>query len=203
MKAYIRLALLILAFSALSFILLFVSLSSLNEKPVDQRQAQNLISNEQVLGIESQQENPGFPVRLKIPRINVDATIEYVGLTSHGEMEVPRDAANAGWFDLGPRPGENGSAVIAGHVDADDGKAGVFTDLHKLKGGDKLYVQDSEGRITPFIVRESRTYDPGYAVEVFSLNSSAYLNLITCDGVWDGAKKSYSKRLVVFADIAG
>jgi hypothetical protein len=33
-------------------------------------------------------------------------------------------------------------------------------------------------------------------------NDKAHLNLITCDGVWDVTKKSYSKRLVVFADIA-
>jgi hypothetical protein len=53
-----------------------------------------------------------------------------------------------------------------------------------------------------FVVRESRTYNPGYAEEVFSANDGAHLNLVTCDGVWDGAKKSYSKRLVIFADIS-
>jgi len=74
--------------------------------------------------------------------------------------------------------------------------------LYKLKKGDRLYIEDGKGKSLAFVVQESRTYDPGYADDVFSRNDGAHLNLITCDGVWDGTKKSYSKRLVVFADIA-
>lgn len=49
---------------------------------------------------------------------------------------------------------------------------------------------------------ESRTYNPGHADEVFHQgDDGSHLNLITCDGVWDGVEKSYSKRLVIFADI--
>jgi LPXTG-site transpeptidase (sortase) family protein len=106
-----------------------------------------------------------------------------------------------GWFEPGPRPGEIGSAVIAGHVDGESGEPAVFTNLYKLKEGDKLYIEDDKGGSIAFVVRESRTYDPGYADEVFIQNDNAHLNLITCDGVWDGVKKSYSKRLVVFTDI--
>lgn len=100
-----------------------------------------------------------------------------------------------------PRPGERGSAVIAGHLDGVNGEAGVFTNLDKLKVGDKLYVEDDKKISTMFVVREIRTFDPGYADDVFGRSDSAHLNLITCDGVWDGTKKSYTKRLVVFADV--
>ena len=136
-----------------------------------------------------------------IPVINVNAVIQYVGVTPKGAMAVPNNATDVGWFKLGPRPGEKGSAVIAGHFDGENGEAGVFTNLNKLKKGDKLYIKNDKGISITFVVRESRIYNPGYANDVFSGSSSAYLNLITCDGVWDGAKKSYSKRLVVFADI--
>ncbi len=139
-------------------------------------------------------------MRLKIPRINVDAAIEYVGVTPRGAMEVPNNTADVGWFKLGPRPGEKGSAVISGHFDGKNGEAGVFNNLHKLEKGDKLYIKDGKGTTTAFVVRESRTYDPGYAEEVFSLNDSVHLNLVTCDGIWDKNKKNYTKRLVVFAD---
>lgn len=142
-----------------------------------------------------------FPVRLKIPSINVDTSIEYMGLTSTGAMEAPKSIINVGWFGLGPRPGERGSAVIGGHFDGERGEMGVFAYLYKLKAGDILYIEDSRGMSTTFVVRESRMYDPGYADEVFSRNDGTYLNLVTCDGVWDGIKKSYSKRLVVFADM--
>jgi len=141
------------------------------------------------------------PVRLLIPSLNVDTDIQPVGVTSRGVMENPSNIFDVGWFELGPRPGEKGSAVIAGHVDGERGEVGVFANLHKLKKGGKVYIEDSNGKSLTFIVAESRRYDPGYAEEVFSQNDKAHLNLITCDGVWDGKKKSYTKRLVVFTDI--
>jgi len=159
---------------------------------------QCLVPKSQVACIAS----PGSPTRLIIPAININASIQPLGVTPGGEMEVPSNTIDVGWFKFGSRPGEKGSAVIAGHFDRENGEAGVFADLYKLKKGDKLYIKDDKGTITPFVVRESRTYDPGYADVIFSRNDSDYLNLITCDGVWDGAKKSYSKRLVVFTDIA-
>ena len=41
--------------------------------------------------------------------------VEDVGLTPGGAMDVPKGPSDVAWFDLGPRPGEVGSAVIAGH----------------------------------------------------------------------------------------
>jgi LPXTG-site transpeptidase (sortase) family protein len=189
LKAYIKWPLLIIALVAL-LLLLFLQLNlNSNKKPVSQNQVINKLS-------------PGLPVRLKIPKINIDVSIKYVGFTSKREMDVPKNAADAGWFKLGPRPGEKGSAVIDGHFNKKNGEAGVFFNLYKLNKGDKLYVTDNNGRSITFVVREGRFYDPGLAGDVFSLNDGiAHLNLITCDGVWDGAKKSYSKRLVVFSDI--
>ena len=191
MKAYVRRPLLIIILAVLSILLLlllFYFTQSTNEKSVPQNRVVSKVS-------------PKLPVRLIIPVINVNAAIEYVGVTPKGAMEVPGNSVDVGWFKLGPRPGEKGSAVIAGHLDGENGEAGVFINLYKLKAGDKLYTEDNKGISVAFVVRESRTYNPGYAEEVFSSSGSAHLNLITCDGVWDGVKKSYSKRLVIFADI--
>jgi LPXTG-site transpeptidase (sortase) family protein len=154
-----------------------------------------------ILRAEIQQKKSELPVRLVIPAINVSAHIQHVGITTWGQMETPNNSTDVGWFKLGSRPGENGSSVIAGHFDGKNGENGVFSNLNKLKKGDIVYVKDDKGTATTFMVRESRTYNSGYADEVFSTNNSAYLNLITCDGVWDGDTKSYSKRLVVFTDI--
>lgn len=144
----------------------------------------------------------GFPVRLKIPKINVDSAVEYVGLTPDGAMDVPKERANVAWFDPGTRPGEIGSAVIAGHYGWKEGKASVFDNLYKLRKGDKIYVEDDKGAVVSFVVRESRRYDPDAdASDVFSSNDGkSHLNLVTCEGVWDEVSKSYSKRLVVFTD---
>lgn len=144
----------------------------------------------------------GLPVRLKIPIINVDAAVEYVGLTPQGDMAVPKGPANAGWYNQGPRPGEKGSSVIDGHFGWVGGIPAVFDNLYKLQKGDNLYVQDEKGATTTFVVRESRNYDPkADASDVFRSNDGlAHLNLITCEGAWNAAQKSYSNRLVVFTD---
>jgi len=144
----------------------------------------------------------GLPVNLKIPKINVDAAVEYVGLTAEGAMGVPEGPLNVAWFNQGPRPGEIGSAVISGHEGWKDGIAAVFDSLYKLNKGDKLYIEDKNGIITTFIVRELRVYDQnGDAANVFGpSDGKAHLNLITCEGTWNSAQKSYSKRLVVFTD---
>lgn len=187
-------------------VVLFVALSLLPPfyflQRQKQSQAQPARDTIQILGSETENKKLGEPRYLRIPKINVDAHVEEVALTPTGEMDVPKSAFDIGWFNLGPRPGEVGSSVMVGHLDGQDGKAGVFFDLYKLKGGDKLYVEDDKGITATFIVRESRIYNSGYAEEVFSSNSGVHLNLITCDGVWDGVKKSFSKRLVVFADIS-
>lgn len=142
----------------------------------------------------------GLPIRLMIPAVNVNAAIQNLGVTAKGAMKVPSNTTDVGWFELGPRPGEKGSAVIAGHFNNENGGAGVFINLYKLRKDDKLYIEDDKGTSIAFVVRESRIYNPGYADEVFGGTDSAHLNLITCDGVWDGTKKSFSKRLVVFTD---
>jgi LPXTG-site transpeptidase (sortase) family protein len=197
MKTHVRRSLLITVFAVfflLFLLLLFYFTQVANEKTAFQGSTfQNQIVSKVSLGL---------PVRLIIPAINVNTKIQYVGVTPKGEMEIPSNAVDVGWFALGPRPGEKGSAVIAGHLNGENSEAGVFINLYKLKKGDKLYIENSKGTSIVFVVRESRIYNSGYADDVFSGSSSAHLNLVTCDGIWDGSTKSYSKRLVVFADIA-
>lgn len=144
----------------------------------------------------------GLPLRLLIPKINVNAAIESVGLTKDRAVGVPKIYANTAWFNVGPRPGETGSAIINGHYGWIKGRPLVFNNLSKLRVGDKIYVKDKTGAMVVFVVRKLQTYSlKDDATEVFSANdSSAHLNLITCEGVWDKVSKSYSRRLVVFTD---
>lgn len=155
-----------------------------------------------IVSPKQEQANFGLPVRLKIPSINVDAAIELVGLTSNGEMDIPKGPANVAWFNLGPHPGNIGSAVIAGHYGVwKNGAPTVFNDLKKLQPGAKISVEDDKGATISFIMRESRSFDPAAdASGVFSSNDGkSHLNLVTCES-WDSVSESYSKRLVVFTD---
>jgi sortase A len=142
----------------------------------------------------------GHPVHLFIPAIGVSANIQRLGVEADGEMAVPSNTYDVGWFELGTRPGEKGSAVIAGHLNGKNGELGVFANLSKLKDGNIVYVEDDSGTVNVFVVRESRVYQPGFAENVFNANDGVYLNLVTCDGVWNRDINSFSKRLVVFTD---
>lgn len=144
----------------------------------------------------------GLPRRLRIPGLAVDALIAPVGLTSGGAMDVPKHPDQVVWYSPGTRPGESGSAVIAGHYDWIRGQTAVFKELHKLRAGDALSVEDDKGKTASFKVRETRYYDSeAVAPEIFAPAGEARLNLITCAGAWDASKKNYAQRLVVFADL--
>lgn len=146
----------------------------------------------------------GAPVRLTIPKINVDTIVERMGVTKTGAMQVPKVPQNAGWFKFGPIPGDKGTAVIAGHYGWRNKIAAIFDDLNRLQAGDKIFVEDDKGNVIPFIVRESRLYSSAdNPSNVFSSGDDGiHLNLITCRGEWDKTKQDYTQRLVVFADLA-
>jgi sortase (surface protein transpeptidase) len=144
----------------------------------------------------------GLPVSLRIPRIGIDTKVEHLGMTPAGEMAAPQEDQDVAWFDLGPRPGDTGSAVIAGHLDGRGGKLAVFDKLSELSPGDNLSVEDDQGKTISFTIRSKHLYASGEIVpKVFSSESGTHLNLITCAGTWDASRKSYSQRLVIFADI--
>lgn len=151
----------------------------------------------------SQVKNPSWPVRVKIPSINVETVIEHVGVDSEGRMDVPRDAGNTSWFKPGFKPGEKGSAVLAGHYDREDGSPAVFWDLTKVKTEDTIIVIDDRGKEFRFSVTEIQDYPyDNFPIEkVFGASSVPKLNLITCRGEWNANTENYSHRTVVFAEL--
>ena len=174
--------------------------SEIKMKPISITDSQVLQNQNNVKLVE--QIVPGVPMRLKIPTINVDSAVEFVGLTSQGALDTPKNQNDVAWYYKGQRPGESGNAVIDGHYGWKDGKESAFDNLYKLIKGDKILVEDDKGVVVSFVVRDTRRYDvDANASEVFdSSDDNAHLNLITCEGDWDKNSKSYSKRLVVFAD---
>ncbi|MDO8530453.1 MAG: class F sortase [bacterium] len=144
----------------------------------------------------------GVPTRLVIPSISVDAPVIPLGLEEDGTVAAPEGADEVAWYQLGPRPGEKGSAVISGHYGTwKNGSNSVFDNLQKIAIGEKIYVQNEEGELVSFTVKSMRIYDPKESVpEVFNKNDGVYLNLITCNGDWVSDKNTYSKRLVVFTE---
>ncbi len=173
------------------------------DAPIDNSFAQqNILESMQSIPVQAQSAS-GLPIKLSIPKINIVASIIQVGLTKDSTMGVPKTPTDTAWYDQGPRPGDIGSAVIDGHYGWGNGISAVFDNLSDLKPGDVIYVEDDKSQTKTFIVTNSRDFDPlADASTVFtSTDNKAHLNLITCEGIWNKTKKSYSKRLVVFADL--
>ncbi len=145
----------------------------------------------------------GIPQTLRIPKINVQATVESVGLDTQGRMDIPRKVEDVAWYNLGYKPGEKGNAVIDGHLDKVTGAPAVFWNLSKLTAGDKIFITDSKGHEYTFSVLYIRKYPyNNFPIEeVFGASSKSRLNLITCQGVWNSAQRNYSHRVVAFSEL--
>jgi hypothetical protein len=148
-------------------------------------------------------DQPAPPVRLWIPAIAVSTPLVRLGRLPDGSIEVPKDWDTAGWYDLGPRPGQPGPAVILGHVDSRTGPA-VFYRLRALRPQDVVRVGLADGRILVFRVQRVERYPkdkfPTEAVYFPTLNRE--LRLITCGGEFDYASRSYRDNIVVYATLA-
>lgn len=145
------------------------------------------------------------PVNIQIPKLGVTSTVEQVGLDAKKNMDVPKQDMNVGWYMYGPKPGELGNSVIAGHYDTKTGAPAVFYRLSDLVVGDEVIVTDEKGDSYTFTVVAKNKYPTdSFPIEtVFGKANERYLNLITCDGVFNSAKRLYSDRLVVRTELKG
>lgn len=140
------------------------------------------------------------PTKLEIPTLKVSASVDGQGLNKDGQMEVPNNGEDVGWYELGAKPGANGNAVIAGHVDDYRGPA-VFFYLKNLKAGDLIHVYGKENEKVSFQVEKVVAYkkDEAPLRVIFGPSQQPRLNLITCTGVYNRKNNEHEKRLVVYA----
>ncbi len=143
------------------------------------------------------------PARLKIPSLGVNAKVESVGIKDDGAMATPSNFDNVAWYSLGAKPGAQGSAVFAGHVNNALLRSGVFERLSQIKKGDYVTIEDSDGKSLVYKVSSVGVYHPNASTDaLFAATGPSRLVLITCDGDWVSAARTYDKRLVVIAERA-
>jgi len=139
------------------------------------------------------------PVRLVIRAIGVDARIESRGLDPDRNLATPNDYRDVAWYNLGPRPGEPGNAVMNGHVNWWTGDA-VFTHLSRLRAGDLVEIVRADRTTVTFQVTSTRTVDPGARIAaLFAPGDRSTITLITCSGIWNPLTRTDSRRLLVSA----
>jgi len=142
------------------------------------------------------------PVALRIPAIGVASSLSTLGLNPDRTVQVPTDFQEAGWFGLGPTPGQVGSAVILGHVDDRQGPA-VFFRLRSLTAGDKVDVTLANGVVAHFVVKSVATYLKKQfpAQQVYASPGYSALNLVTCGGEFDTRARSYLSNVVAYTTL--
>lgn len=142
------------------------------------------------------------PVRLQIPAIGVDSSLLDLGLQDDGTMQVPPDAAEAGWYTGAPTPGELGPAIIVAHVDW-AGELGVFYYLRDLQPGDEISVTRDDGSVALFRATSIQQFEKSQfpTDAVYGNIDHAGLRLITCGGEFDSQARSYLDNIIAFADL--
>jgi len=144
------------------------------------------------------------PARILAPAIGLDAPVISVGLTADGAMGTPRTAGEVGWY--GPRPGEEGNALLAGHVDwvvSGRVQLGSFYRLSRLEPGDVVTILTTDGSQVRFRVIWKRLYEAATAPvdEITGPTGQPSITLITCGGEFDRTLHSYVGRWVVRATL--
>ncbi len=140
------------------------------------------------------------PARMIIPKLNIDTQVEAVSVNTNQTMAVPVSTVTVGWYLHGARPGEAGTAVIAGHYDDPNGQPAVFYSLKQLEVGDQLTMVDLLGKSLVYTVTGKVDFDSASTIDDLAVNDGQKnLALITCSGWWNPAAHNYSHRLVVYA----
>jgi sortase (surface protein transpeptidase) len=143
-----------------------------------------------------------LPLYVNIPAIGVGSELIELGIATDGELEVPTDFNQAGWFSGGAVPGEPGPAVIAGHLDSVLGPA-IFWKLSLLKPGDIVKILRRDSKVLTFSVtwidRVRKDYFP--SDQVYGPTPNSELRLITCGGTFNKSVRSYNDNTIVYAKL--
>ena len=143
------------------------------------------------------------PTFLRIPRIHVASSLDRLGRLRDGTVQPPSRWQVPGWYQLGPRPGEPGSAVILGHVDSTSGPA-VFFRLRELRHRDQILVSRADGSSVRFVVQRTGEYPKKWfpTDQVYYPTLTPELRLVTCGGQFDFSTGHYRSNIIVFATVA-
>jgi sortase (surface protein transpeptidase) len=143
------------------------------------------------------------PVQISIPAIGVNARVIRLGLNPDRTIEVPTNLADTGWFEPGPEPGEQGSAVIVGHLESLAGP-GVFDRLRELRVGQTITIRLEDGSTVRYVadsmIRVPKSHFP--TNRVYAQTKQPTLRLITCAGKMNAATGYHPDNYIVFASLA-
>lgn len=145
------------------------------------------------------------PVKVAIPSIREGSSLLHLGTLADQTIAVPDQAhANqAGWYTGSPRPGQDGPAVILGHVTSDAGPA-VFYRLAKVGVGDQVHVTTADSMVLTFTVYRVASYPKTSfpTSTVYGNTTGPELRVITCGGVFNSGTGHFLNNTVLYARLS-
>ncbi|GFN02280.1 hypothetical protein Smic_08360 [Streptomyces microflavus] len=128
--------------------------------------------------------------------------IDKVTRATDGSVGMPPDPDHAGWYTGSATPGENGNAIVVGHLDSRSGPA-AFYGLGALRKGSRIMITRRDGSTAHFSVTAMKTWakDDFPSSRVYGPTMTPTLTLITCAG-WDDERDTYRSNLVLTAEPA-
>jgi len=159
------------------------------------------------------------PSAIIIPKIGAESNLIPLTIDENNELIPPPvdQPLLAGWyagrdpaFDGDEyQPGENGPAVIAGHVDGigPDGRKGfpgIFARLGELVPGDEILIDRKDESRLRFVVSAVASFPKAAfpTEDVYLKTETPTLRLITCGGEFDRQSGHYVSNEIVWADLA-
>ena len=143
---------------------------------------------------------PAPPTRISIPAAQVNAPVRPVAARKEA-LQVPA-VGTAGWYSGGPRPGEQGRAIVIGHLDARKGP-GLFARVPELPPGTAVAVTDRLGEVHRYrVVGGAQVAKDRFPARyVYGSANAPVLVLITCGGDYD-PDSGYEDNVLLYARAA-
>ncbi len=146
------------------------------------------------------------PVSIDIPTINVHSAVIPIGKAPDGSLAVPQPGPNlnkAAWYKNSVTPGQDGPAVIEGHIDTIQGPS-VFFQLGAVRPGDHISITRQDHIVAEFVTTAVRSYPTHNAFPTQTVFGGQLakptLRLITCSN-FDQSTGHYLGNTVVYADL--
>lgn len=137
------------------------------------------------------------PTKIYFVERAISCVIQPVGLTPSRAMDTVDDPHIAAWYKDGPSPGEEGNALINGHVRW-KGVVGYFSVLPEMDIGEKIVIEYENGWHNAFYVTEVLFYPfDEVPSEIMSLDGETRVTLISCYGRWNQEYGTSEQRVFV------
>ncbi len=145
------------------------------------------------------------PRYLTVEKLGINkARILPMGVNTLGELAVPDNIFDVGWYEESGLPGYGGTLVIDGHSGGPH-VMGVFRNLPDLVDGDRIEVERGDGQVFVYRVVDAKTVALAEADAYMAVAAKSpepgreSVTLISCTGEWSDQRQTYLSRQFVRA----